>query len=139
MASNYGTYRYAVDHKGRLSIPREWRGGGKRFFLRPSDDGYLQLFGEAEWQVIEDKLKVAMRKGRDHINRARKYIQDATWVSVDTQGRITIPSALLSRAGLGKEAVLHGNIEIIEIWSPERFQIQSEQASAMSEADLLRD
>ncbi len=143
MASNYGTYRYAVDHKGRLNIPREWRGDGKRpagrFFLRPSEDGYLLLYGEAEWSVIEETLKKNMRKGQKYVNKARSFIKDATWVSVDTQGRITIPSALLSRAGLGKEAILHGNIEIIEIWNPERFQLQNEKPAELSEAELLGD
>jgi MraZ protein len=41
---------------------------------------------------------------------------------VDTQGRITIPPALTSRAGLGKEATLHGQGDHIEIWNPDRLK-----------------
>lgn len=143
MASNYGTYRYAVDHKGRVSIPPDWRREGKRprdrFFIRPSHEGCLELYGESEWAAVEEKLRRKLRRGPNFVAAVRKYIQDAAWVSVDTQGRITIPSALLSRAGLGKEAVLHGNIDIIEIWNPEQFQIAQTKASPVSEPELLGD
>jgi DNA-binding transcriptional regulator/RsmH inhibitor MraZ len=43
-------------------------------------------------------------------------------VAVDGQGRITITPSLMGHAGLGKDAVLHGQVGRIEIWSPERFQ-----------------
>ena len=36
----------------------------------------------------------------------------------------------MRRAGLGKEAVLLGNIDYVEIWSPERFQSAEHTADA---------
>jgi division/cell wall cluster transcriptional repressor MraZ len=45
----------------------------------------------------------------------------ASKVAVDKQGRITISPSLMGHAGLGKEAVLHGQVGRIEIWSPDRF------------------
>jgi MraZ protein len=49
------------------------------------------------------------------------FMMDAREVTVDTQGRITIPPALISHAALGKEARLHGAGDRIEIWNPDRF------------------
>ena len=60
---------------------------------------------------------------------------DATPVSVDAQGRVTIPPALMSRAGLGKEATLHGVGDHIEIWNPERLAVVIQEAQANFEAN----
>ena len=49
------------------------------------------------------------------------FLEDACWVSVDAQGRITIPPALQDRAELGKDVVLRGMIGYITIWSADRY------------------
>jgi MraZ protein len=46
---------------------------------------------------------------------------DAKEVTVDAQGRVPIPPALIRRASLDKEAVVHGAEDHIEIWNPEKF------------------
>ena len=38
-------------------------------------------------------------------------------VELDKQGRILIPAKLREKIGLGKEVVLAGNLEKVEIWS----------------------
>ena len=57
-------------------------------------------------------------------NFRRAFMQDARQVTVDAQGRIPIPPALIRRAVLGKDAVLHGAEDHIEIWNPDRYQAQ---------------
>ena len=37
--------------------------------------------------------------------------------------KFAIPPALLRRADLGKDAVLHGQVDRIEIWNPERLKV----------------
>ena len=58
-------------------------------------------------------------------------------VTVDAQGRVTIPPALIALAALGKEAVLHGADTCIEIWDPKRFQEKA--ASAVDAAGSFED
>jgi MraZ protein len=43
-------------------------------------------------------------------------------VCVDSQGRISIPSELISLAGIENEVVFLGQYDAIEIWSPEGFE-----------------
>jgi MraZ protein len=57
---------------------------------------------------------------------ARAFLMDACKVTVDKQGRISVPPSLIGRAGLGKDARLHGQVGRIEIWSPERFKASTE-------------
>jgi MraZ protein len=141
MMSFYGTQTYAIDHKGRISIPTSMRkaASGKRpiteFLLIASFEGCLALHSAEQWVRVEERLaKLAMgnRKARQF---TRAYLKDACRVTVDGQGRITIPPALMGRAGLGKEAILHGQVGRIEIWNPERFNTETE--SSLRELESL--
>src|SRR4030095_7861957 len=79
-------------------------------------------YSPEEWTRVMERLrKVAM--GSETGRRFRRaFMTDAKEVTGDAQGRIPISPALVRRAGLGKEAVLHGAEDHIEIWNPERFQ-----------------
>ena len=133
MASFYGTETYAIDHKGRLSVPASMRRNqGSRkplgvFVLVAGFEGCLSLYSPEDWVRVEERLRripMGDRRGRAF---ARAFLMDACRVTVDAQGRVTIPPALMHRAGLDKEAVLHGQVDRIEIWNPERLkQVVSE-------------
>jgi MraZ protein len=128
MASFYGTETFAIDHKGRLSVPAAMRRAASRgksandFFLVAGFEGCLALYPLDDWRRVEERLRripMGDRRGRAF---ARAFLLDACKVTVDAQGRVTIPPALMGRAGLGKDAVLHGQVDRIEIWNPERLK-----------------
>jgi MraZ protein len=136
--SFYGTETYSIDHKGRLSVPASMRRTADRrkslrsFILVAGFEGCLWLYGLDEWASVEARLRklpMGDRRGRAF---ARAFLLDASKVTVDAQGRITIPPALLRRAGLGKEAVLLGQVDRIEIWDAERLrQVTAEPQSQL--------
>ena len=128
MSSFYGTETHSIDHKGRVSVPASMRraagrrGSAPTFVLVAGFEGCLALYSPDEWNSVEGRLRripMGDRRGRAF---ARAFLMDACKVTVDAQGRITIPPALVRRAGLGKEAVLLGQVDRIEIWNPERFK-----------------
>lgn len=127
MATFYGTSTYAIDDKGRITVPASMRRVPGRkaplanFVLVGGLDGCLWLYAEEDWKTFEERLgrlSMGPKKGRDF---ARAFLRGASKVTVDKQGRITIPPSLIGRAGLGKDAVLHGQVGRIEIWSPQTF------------------
>jgi MraZ protein len=127
VSSFLGTDNFAIDHKGRLSIPAAMRraGAGKpitRFVLNMGFDGCVNAYSNDEWKRMMDRLRrisIADPQGRSF---RRAFLMDAKEVTVDAQGRVPIPPALIRRASLDKEAVVHGAEDHIEIWSPERFK-----------------
>ena len=137
----YGTSTYAIDHKGRISIPpsmRRPRGRGKpieTFFLVAGFEGCLAMYTPEEWSRVEERLKKLPMGGRKARAFTRAFLMDATPVSVDAQGRVTIPPALMSRAELGKEATLHGLGDHLEIWNPERLSAVIKEAQAQFESN----
>jgi MraZ protein len=148
MSSFLGTDTYAIDHKGRIAIPLALRrGDGRkkpidRFVLAAGFEGCLALYSLDEWTRVEDRLRRIPMGGRKGRAFQRAFLMDVVKVSVDSQGRITIPPALMSRAGLSKEAVLHGVLNRIEIWNPERLEVElrdgQQQLEALAE-DVLKE
>ncbi|HKQ57959.1 MAG TPA: division/cell wall cluster transcriptional repressor MraZ [Candidatus Eisenbacteria bacterium] len=134
MPSFVGTFTYAIDHKGRIAIPPSMRRGDspKRplttFFLNRGFDSCVAVYSPDSWQRMLEKI----RKFSPGDPRARAFkrafLKEAMEVTVDTQGRVTIPPALIAHAALGKEAVLHGSDNCIEIWNPKRFEEASARA-----------
>jgi len=139
MAAFYGTERGTLDPKRRLSVPVSLRRDSftrkthERFFLKYGSEGCLQLYSVEEWHAMEGKLRELLKRDRADRDFVSHFIKDAGWVTVDAQGRITIPPALQDRAGLGKDVVLHGNLDYIAIWSAGRFE---RKTTAVSDDDL---
>ena len=139
MSPFYGTETHAIDHKGRISVPAAMRRTGPRkttiqsFLLVAGFEGCLALYTEDQWKEVEGRLQqlpIGGRKGRAF---TRAFLMDACRVTVDAQGRVTIPSALMGRAGLSKEAILLGQVGRIEIWNPERLKAAVEEAQTQFE------
>lgn len=133
VTSFFGTQTYSIDSKGRISVPASMRRAeGRRapiteFVVVAGFEGCLVLYGPTMWAKVEKRLRripLGDLRGRGFL---RAFLKDAAKVTVDAQGRITLPPALIARAGLGKEAVLHGQLNGIEVWSPERYQVSVEQ------------
>ncbi len=141
MAGFYGTEKASLDRKRRLSVPMRLRRDTftkeihKQFFVKYGSEGCLQLYSAPGWQVMEEKLRRLLDGDRNDRAFVSQFIKDACWVTVDSQGRLTIPSSLQDRAGLGTEVVLHGTVNYIAIWSTERF---AEKAAALPD-DALAD
>lgn len=127
MTSFLGTDTHAIDHKGRISIPAPMRRteSGRpvtRFVLNMGFDGCVHVYSKEEWKRMMERLRqisIANPTGRAF---RRAFLTDAKEVTVDAQGRVPIPPALMRRASLDKEAVVHGAEDHIEIWNTERFK-----------------
>jgi MraZ protein len=134
MATYYVTASYSIDDKGRIVVPASLRSvrGRKQplahFVLVGGLDGCLWLYAEEDWTHFEERLRRLSMGTRKQREFARAFLIGASKVTVDGQGRISIPPSLMHRAGLGKEAVLLGQVGRIEIWSPERYR-EVEQAT----------
>jgi MraZ protein len=104
------------------------------FLLVAGFEGCLALYAEEEWKPIEARLRQLPKGGPKGRAFTRALLMTACRVTVDAQGRITIPPALLSRAALGKEAMLLGQLDRIEIWNPDRLESTVKEAEGQFES-----
>lgn len=117
MAELLGTHSYQLDPKGRISLPARFREAfADGAVLTLGQDGCLFCFPRAEWdsRVAEvRRLPLSNTEGRAY---ARMFFGKAERVELDSQGRLVIPQRLRAEVQIGKEAVIVGVSDRMEIW-----------------------
>jgi MraZ protein len=80
-----------------------------------------------EWKRLAEKIKAIPGTVQAVKDYKRFMHGDAVDCTLDRQGRILIPPDLREFAGLGRDVVLVGVDDHIEVWSLERWRTKSEQ------------
>jgi MraZ protein len=117
VAELLGTHSYQLDPKGRISLPGRFREAfADGAVVTLGQDGCLFCFPRAEWTAraaeIRD-LPLSDTGGRAY---SRMFFGHAESVTLDGQGRLLVPQRLRNEAGIGKEAVVLGVSDRMEIW-----------------------
>lgn len=117
-----GEYQHSVDVKGRLIIPSKFRESlGETFVITRGLDNCIFGYPMDEWRKLEEKLKELPMTKKDARAFARFFFSGATEVELDKQGRVNIPSTLVSYANLEKECIILGVSSRIEIWAKDAW------------------
>jgi MraZ protein len=118
-----GQYEHQMDEKGRVSLPSAFRreADSDRFVLLQWEPDYLTLFTASKWEDVQQRLLEFRRGDPQAWNQVRLVVSSAVEVSPDKQGRILVPAALQSAAGLAGTVLLSGNIDRVELWNPARY------------------
>lgn len=123
----YGEHEHTLDAKGRLIIPAKFRQALKEhevqsLFLTRGLDGCLFLFTDAEWRVLENRLKqISFTKGEGR-KFNRLFFSGAAEVAVDRLGRVLMPRSLKEFAQIKTDVVIVGVANRIEVWSKELWK-----------------
>lgn len=131
-----GEYQHTLDTKGRVNFPARLRESlGESFIITKGLDGCLFVYSQAEWKVLEDRIReLPMSKAR---NLQRFLFAGAVEVETDKQGRVLLPANLREYAGLEKEIVVIGASTRAEIWSRERWSQNSEELGSEAVAQAM--
>lgn len=121
-----GRFRRAVDDKQRLAIPKRLRillekTKAEVLYIAPGTDGSLAIYTEQGFDSLAEKLAKASPTGPDVRAFSRMFYAQAERVELDGQGRIRIPPELFQLAELGKEVVLVGVRDHLEVWDAKRW------------------
>ena len=117
-----GEYQHSIDVKGRMIVPAKFRELlGETFVITRGLDQCIFGYPMDEWRKLEEKLKDLPMTKKDARAFARFFFSGATEVEIDKQGRINIPSTLITYANLEKECVVVGVSSKIEIWAKDAW------------------
>lgn len=117
-----GEYRHTLDAKGRVSLPRRFRGEmGERVVVTKGLDGCLYVFTDEGYREFHEGLMAA--SSFDPKGRAvrRHFTVGAADVDVDSAGRVNLTPALREYAGLQKDVIVAGVGDRVEIWDAEAW------------------
>ncbi|MFW0769250.1 division/cell wall cluster transcriptional repressor MraZ [Arthrobacter koreensis] len=132
-----GTHSPRLDEKGRLILPAKFRDElAEGLVLTRGQERCIYVFSQKEFEKVHEQMRQAplsSRQARDYI---RVFLSGASDEIPDKQGRVTIPPALRSYAGLGRELAVIGAGTRAEIWDATAWQeYLEEQENAFSETD----
>ncbi len=120
-----GAYEHSIDDKGRTVVPAKFRAKlGEKFILTKGLNGCLWIFSERAWPDVQQKLIPKSFLDQRGIMLERFFVGSAVECSPDRQGRVAIPTHLMSYADIATDSGiwLVGLSDKIEIWSKNRWE-----------------
>ncbi|MEZ0395801.1 MAG: division/cell wall cluster transcriptional repressor MraZ [Anaerolineales bacterium] len=137
-----GQFLHSFDDKFRLTVPARFREALAEgaYLVQGLDNNLMVLTAQAFEVVYQRLMAMNMMDPTARVLR-RLILGNAAEAELDSAGRILIPQILRERAGLQNEAVLVGQGDYFEIWSPEAWkaqeaEIQNAQVNAQRFAAL---
>src|SRR5205823_4339730 len=113
-----GEHEHTIDDKNRLTLPARFRhafAGG--IVVTRGMDGCLFAYTREDWQRVVDRRLGALDTLSQRSRRMQRFFfSGATEGELDTQGRVGLPGALLEHAKLGRDVVVAGVYDHLEIW-----------------------
>ncbi len=114
----FGEFEHTIDDKNRVTLPARFRDAlADGVVLTRSLDSCLDVYSRADWDALVQArladLDPFSREGRE---LKRFFFSGASDAELDRQGRVVVPPALARRARLGKEVVVAGVHDHLEIW-----------------------
>jgi len=136
-----GTYSPRLDEKGRLILPAKFRdqlAGG--LVITRGQERCLYAFPTREFEQMHEQLRqapVTSRQARDYL---RVLLSGASDELPDKQGRVTVPAALRTYAGLDRDVAVIGAGTRVEIWDAaawEAYLAEQEEAFAETAEEVV--
>ena len=136
-----GTHSPRLDDKGRMILPAKFREELKDgVVVTRGQERCLYVFPVAEFARLAEQLRqapVTSKQARDYL---RVFLSGASDEAVDGQGRVTIPAALRSYAGLSRDCAVIGAGQRMEIWDAtawEQYLHEQEQVFAEQAEEVI--
>jgi MraZ protein len=122
-----GAFNRSLDDKLRVAIPKRLRdvlesGSQRGIYVAPGTDKSLAIYTEEAFARLAERLAQASPTRQDVRTYNRLFYARAQGLELDSQGRVRIPPDLAELAQLGKEVVLLGVQDHVEIWAAARWQ-----------------
>lgn len=116
------TYYHSLDAKNRVFIPAKFRDAlGEEFVVFKGSEKCLYVYTNEGFEKLSEQfLSLNDRKVQ------RAFFSQSCVVSVDKQGRVTLPADFIEHAELKKDTAIIGAGSRIEIWATENYKLDVE-------------
>ena len=112
-----GEHQHTLDSKGRVILPARFRerlADGLVFV--PSQDRCIDVYPRDAFERRVEELRALPREGQEARAFLRMILARAHEDQPDAQGRVTVPPRLREYARLGRELMINGADEKVELW-----------------------
>ncbi len=132
-----GTHTPRLDEKGRLILPARFRDElSEGLVLTRGQERCIYVFSMSEFESVHEQMRAAPISSRQARDYNRVFLSGASDEVPDKQGRITIPPALRTYAGLDRDLAVIGAGSRAEIWAADAWDTYlTDKETAFSETD----
>ncbi len=124
-----GTSEHALDDKLRLVLPKIYREvfGTSVYVTRGFGKGYLSLYTEEVFTSLSASLYQKSPFDREAQSMKRVFFSNSCALKVDSIGRVTLPKSLMEKMEIGRQVVLVGTGDHMEIWDASAYASEDAQ------------
>ncbi|MFA6675794.1 MAG: division/cell wall cluster transcriptional repressor MraZ [Bacilli bacterium] len=118
----FGSFAHTLDDKGRLVIPRKMREEiGVKAFIMKGFDGALSIYKASEFEKLVQEFNTLSFNKKNSRDYLRVQLASVSELEVDKSGRVQIPAQMLTKFQIGKEVMVIGMGDHIEVWNQTDF------------------
>jgi MraZ protein len=119
-----GEHAHTIDDKNRLTLPARFRHVfGEGIVVTRGMDGCLFAYTREDWErLVHDRLATLDPLSKEGRRMQRFFFSAALESDLDKQGRVILPAALLEHAKLGRDVVVAGVHDHLEIWDRDAWR-----------------
>jgi len=128
-----GSYELTIDEKNRMLVPSEVRRqlvperDGEGFYVVHGIDDHLWFYPELQYENLASRDPTQLKPSFGRLDDDRASYGLATRILWDKQGRILINERTVKRASLGKEVMLVGVKDHLELWPRDAWEARREE------------
>ena len=128
-----GSFDHTLDAKNRLTIPARLRkplADGLVVALQRDRDTCVAIWRAEDFGPYVDSLLEGIHPLSDDYSKIERFFNAfSAELELDAAGRVMIPRHLLERTGLGKDVIVIGAGNRLEVWSREAWKQEDAELS----------
>jgi MraZ protein len=130
-----GEHEHTLDDKNRLTLPARFRQAfADGIVVTRGMDGCLFAYTPEDWRsLVEGRLATLDPLSKEGRRMQRFFYAGAAEAELDKQGRVGIPNALLEHAKLGRDVVVAGVHDHLEIWDRAAWRLELAEVEGSAE------
>ena len=140
-----GAYEHTIDAKNRLAIPAQFREridvqrDGRRLYIVPgTPPNTLWIYTEKYFETITNQFGSGLIRDSNLVAFEQQAFPLIADVEPDSQGRIVMPDWMLRASGVGREVVVVGVRDHMEIRRRDEWEKSLADGNWTSFADLTQ-
>ena len=130
-----GTYEHTIDDKNRLTLPARFRESfADGIVVKRGIERCLDAYRREDWvRHVESRLAPLDPLSKETRQLQRFLFSGASEAELDKQGRVMIPAPLIAHAALGREVVVLGIRDHLEIWDRDAWHCELAEVEGSAE------
>src|SRR5213083_2583245 len=130
-----GAHDHTIDDKNRLTLPAKYREAFKDgIVVTRGLDGCLYAFCRPDWdRLVESRLSTLDPLRPEGRRLQRHFFSGAAEAELDKQGRVMLPAQLIEHAKLGRDVVVAGVHDHLEIWDRAAWRLELAEVEGSAE------